>query len=1038
MMIVLHGGVFKEEFFLWGETPGDLDAQTALRPGRQKKSWAALSVPQPLRYDAGTEKLSIALKETGLGFKINKKSFEPLIVWLPTFKNAPVPSSPMIAEASQPVTNAPLAPWKVTVLRLPVDKAVEFLCQCADRQTLGLGIVAGKDLTFFAMAMRFAAGLVTRGQFLPDMIEKDGAYLARWKPVFSGADRERFVRLGKSMPAVSLALSCEVATSPATSPQSLLTEFLGRVVDHLVRRGRPSGQSVVHDSIHDQWLHALASVNGVMEAGAAQLQQLATQVGEWGRPVRVSTIAPFRLCFRIEEPDGEDSKSSSEPQREEWSIRYLLQANHDPSLLIPAEEVWKEKKIRSFGDGKINLREYLLLSLGQASGVCPFIEASLRRPKPAGYRLDAAGVHEFLTQRALTLEQLGFGVMLPAWWTPKGAKLRLTARASVKTPQMQSAKGFTLHEIVQFDWEMALGGERLSFDELQQLAKLKAPLVKVRGRWVQINPEEIPAVLEFLKRKAAEKTTVREVVRMALGGGRGPGGIPVEGISARGWIAELLGELNGEIPFQELSPPEGFQGVLRPYQVRGYSWLGFLKKWGLGACLADDMGLGKTIQTLTLIQRDWQLGERRPLLLICPTSVVSNWEKEAGRFTPDLPVMVHHGIERARGQKFKKDACRHAIVVSSYALLQRDMEVLKEVNWAGIVLDEAQNIKNPETKQAKAARAIQGDYRIALTGTPVENSVGDLWSIMEFLNPGFLGTWTEFKERFFIPIQAARDPEATERLKHLTGPFILRRLKADKTIIADLPEKMEMKVFCALTKEQASLYEAVVKETLKGLDETGGIQRKGIVLATLSKLKQVCNHPAQFLGDNSQVPGRSGKLARLTEMVEEMMEVGDRALIFSQFVEMGAILQRYLQEAFGREALFLHGGVLKKHRDRMVERFQADGNGPSLFILSLKAGGTGLNLTRANHVIHFDRWWNPAVENQATDRVFRIGQTRNVQVHKFICSGTLEEKIDEMIERKKEISENVIGTGEAWLTELSTAELKNLFALRKETIGDLS
>ncbi len=397
-------------------------------------------------------------------------------------------------------------------------------------------------------------------------------------------------------------------------------------------------------------------------------------------------------------------------------------------------------------------------------------------------------------------------------------------------------------------------------------------------------------------------------------------------------------------------------------QVRGYSWLGFLKKWGLGACLADDMGLGKTIQTLALIQRDWYLGERRPLLLICPTSVVSNWEREASRFTPDLPVMIHHGIERARGQEFKKDACRHAIVVSSYALLQRDLEVLKEVNWAGIVLDEAQNIKNPETKQAKAARAIGGDYRVALTGTPVENSVGDLWSIMEFLNPGFLGTRTEFKERFFIPIQAARDPEATERLKHLTGPFILRRLKADKTIIADLPEKMEMKVFCTLTKEQASLYEAVVNETLKGLDKTEGIQRKGIVLATLSKLKQVCNHPAQFLGDNSPVPGRSGKLARLTEMVEEMMEVGDRVLIFSQFAEMGAILRRYLQEAFGREALFLHGGVLKKHRDRMVERFQADGNGPSLFILSLKAGGTGLNLTRANHVIHFDRWWNPAVE----------------------------------------------------------------------------
>ncbi len=1036
MMIILHGGVLKGNFFLWGEIPKDPDAQTALRPRRKRESGATASNPQPLCYDAGTEKLSVILKETGFGFKINKKSFESLIVWLPTAKNAPVPSSPMIGEAPEVAATAPLVPWKVTALRLPVDKAVEFLSQSESKQTLGLGIVVGKDLSFFAMATRFAAGLVTRGQFLPDMIERDGAHFAHWTPVFSGADRERLVRFGKSMPAVARALSIEAGAPPAVSSQSFMTEFLSRVVDHLVRLGKPSAQSVVHHSVHDRWLQALVSSNAEMVGDAAELQQFSTQLREWGRPVRASTVTPFRLCFRIEEPDGEDTKPSVLSRRDGWSVRYLLQANHDPSLLIPAEEVWKKKKAQSFGGGRIDLREHLLLSLGQASGVCPFIEASLRAPNPAGCRLDAGGAYEFLTQRALILEQLGFGLMLPAWWTPKGTKLRLTTRASVKTPRMQSARGFTLHEIVQFDWELALGGETLSFDELQQLAKLKAPLVRVRGQWVQIHPDEIQAVLEFLKKNATGRTTAREVVRLALGGGGGPGGFPVEDVSASGWIAELLGELNGEIPFQELSLADGFQGTLRPYQVRGYSWLGFLKKWGLGACLADDMGLGKTIQTLALIHRDRQLGERRPVLLICPMSVVSNWEREASRFTPDLPVMVHHGIERARGRQFKEDACRHGVVVSSYALLQRDLETLKEVDWAGVVLDEAQNVKNSETKQAKAARAVQGDYRIALTGTPVENSVGDLWSIMEFLNPGFLGTRTEFKERFLIPIQAARDPEATERLRHLTGPFVLRRLKTDKSVIADLPEKMEMKVFCTLTKEQASLYEAVVNETLKGLDKTEGIQRKGVILATLSKLKQVCNHPAQFLSDNSPIPGRSGKLARFIEMVEEMLEVGDRALVFSQFAAMGALLQRYLQEVFGREVLFLHGGVSKRHRDRMVERFQADGNGPSLFILSLKAGGTGLNLTRASHVIHFDRWWNPAVENQATDRAYRIGQTRNVQVHKFICAGTLEEKIDEMIERKKEISERVIGTGEGWLTELSTAKLKDLFALRKEAIGD--
>ncbi len=424
------------------------------------------------------------------------------------------------------------------------------------------------------------------------------------------------------------------------------------------------------------------------------------------------------------------------------------------------------------------------------------------------------------------------------------------------------------------------------------------------------------------------------------------------------------------------------------------------------------------------------------MLLICPMSVVGNWQKEASRFTPDLPVMVHHGVERRKDAAFQEEARKKAMVISSYALLHRDFEILKDVPWSGVVLDEAQNIKNPETKQAKAARALKADYRIALTGTPVENHVGDLWSIMEFTNPGFLGTETEFKKTFFLPIQANKDPQAVERLKRLTRPFILRRLKTDKTIITDLPEKLEMKVFCTLTREQASLYAAVAKEAISEVDSAEGIQRRGVILAALSKLKQVCNHPAQFLGDNSPIPRRSGKLTRLTEMLEEIIEIGDRALVFSQFAKMGEILRKHLQETFGREVLFLHGSVPKKQRDSMVERFQGDADGLQIFILSLKAGGTGLNLTRANHVFHFDRWWNPAVENQATDRVFRIGQSKNVQVHKFLCVGTLEEKIDEMIERKKEIAEGVVGTGEGWLTELSTGELKEIFALRKEAIGE--
>jgi SNF2 family DNA or RNA helicase len=443
-----------------------------------------------------------------------------------------------------------------------------------------------------------------------------------------------------------------------------------------------------------------------------------------------------------------------------------------------------------------------------------------------------------------------------------------------------------------------------------------------------------------------------------------------------------------------------------------------------------------TVQTLALLQHDWSDGYRRPTLLICPTSVIENWRKEAARFTPELPVLIHHGSDRRRSDAFAAAVAGQALVISSYALLHRDLELLRSVAWRGVVLDEAQNVKNPETKQARAARALSADYCIALTGTPVENHVGDLWSLMELLNPGLLGSQTDFKRRFFLPIQVTRDEAAAARLKQLTGPFILRRVKTDRAIIADLPEKLEMKVFCTLTKEQASLYAAVLKDLDEPLEEAEGIQRKGMILATLTKLKQICNHPAQFLGDGSAVAGRSGKLARLEEMLEEVLATGDRALLFSQFAEMGGLLQHHLQRTFGREVLFLHGGVPRARRNQMVERFQSAGNGPPIFILSLKAGGTGLNLTAANHVFHFDRWWNPAVENQATDRAFRIGQCKAVQVHKLLCAGTLEERIDAMIESKQGIAAQVVGTGEGWLTELSTAQLRDLLALRVEALDD--
>jgi SNF2 family DNA or RNA helicase len=467
----------------------------------------------------------------------------------------------------------------------------------------------------------------------------------------------------------------------------------------------------------------------------------------------------------------------------------------------------------------------------------------------------------------------------------------------------------------------------------------------------------------------------------------------------------------------------------------GLAWLVFLRQWGLGACLADDMGLGKTIQLIALLLHERINAQPRPALLICPTSVVGNWQRELTRFAPDLRVLIHHGALRKKDD-LSKQAARHDVVISSYALLHRDEKHLSGVEWSDVILDEAQNIKNPSTKQAQAARKLTAQWRVALTGTPVENRLTELWSIFQFLNPGYLGSQQDFLNRLARPIERGGDEAATQQLKSLVGPFILRRVKTDPAVISDLPEKNEMKVYCSLTKEQATLYQAVVEDSLFKIQEAEGIDRRGVILGTLMKLKQVCNHPAQFLGDGSTLANRSGKLMRLTEMLEEARTVRDHALVFTQFAAMGSLLKTYLQDAFGEEVFFLHGGTPMKARTKMVETFQNDPHSPLIFILSIKAGGTGLNLTRANHVFHFDRWWNPAVENQATDRAFRIGQTKNVQVHKYLCAGTFEEKIDDMIERKQALAESIVGTSEGWITELSTDQLKDLFALRKEAVGD--
>lgn len=831
---------------------------------------------------------------------------------------------------------------------------------------------------------------------------------------------------------------------------------------------------------------------------------------------------PFRTCFKLEPPAEELADSATTKAKttnaETWQLSFYLQANEDRSLLVPAEQVWQTRggTLTFLQHQFENPQERLLADLGRAIHLFPPLETSLKSAKPVGMSLTTPQAYDFLRQAAPLLEQSGLGVLLPSWWLPGNNQKQLGIKLNLKTKRKkgEGAKTTTgllgLEGIISYDWQVAIGnsGEQtLSPQEFEKLAQLKVPLVKLRGQWVEIKPEDIAAVIAFFEKQHANgEMTLGEALRLGLGGEQVAGSdIPVVGVNAEGTLKELLDKLTQPGKIEELTQPQGLTGALRPYQLQGLSWLNFLHTYGLGSCLADDMGLGKSIQTISLILHDFQTRpeiaepaqaessasasvvlqrkkvapfaisngstnvsssnnedfsngestltsleeqteplekEVRPVLVVCPMSVVGNWQREFARFAPSLRVMVHHGNSRLSGEALAAEVYQHEVVITTYALVQRDLEELSAIKWRGLVLDEAQNIKNSQTKQAQAVRALPASYKIALTGTPVENRLSELWSIMDFLNPGYLGTASKFRQNLANPIERYHDQEKSQRLKQLIQPFVLRRLKTDKSIIADLPDKLEMKVYANLTSEQATLYEAVVKEMLEKIEGAAadGIERKGLVLSTLLKLKQVCNHPAQFTKETDfhVLAGRSGKMERLEEMLEEALAEGDKALIFTQFTEMGSLLKPYLQEKLGTEVLYLHGGVTKPKRDEMVARFQATenthSNSPRLFLLSLKAGGVGLNLTAANHVFHFDRWWNPAVENQATDRAFRIGQQKNVQVHKFVCAGTLEERIDQMIEQKRGLAASIVGSnsGENWLTELSTSELRELFQLSRD------
>jgi intein/homing endonuclease len=1485
---ILHGTwlLGEQRFFLWGET----DERTGRR-GRQPKQpqHPAQRDPAGLRELLG-ELLPWAAPE------------HEQTIWLPSAGGAPLPLRELRdAGADVPPGEPELAPWRVRGLLLSAAAATELLIDIGELRCLG------SDLRCWHTATLLAMDLVVGQQLMPTLARAGHRLRARWQPRPVPATAGKISALARALPALCRAVAATPEAAPG--PRALVDGFLAAAVDALARSLAADDQAMAAqlaswrsetNSPGAAWMAALVGPEPELALNVRLGDELFKAWQDWAGLEHVAGDESFRITFRLEPPADAGAP---------WALSYMLQATDDPSLLVPAAQLWRERgDLFTYLDRRFDRpQERLLRGLGFAARFCPPIERSLSARAPDHAELSLGEAFSFLKDAAPLLEQSGFGVLVPAWWGGQG-RIRARARTGERKIKRGDHQGrLSFSSMISFSWELSLGGQPIDRDEFERLVALKQPLVQVRGEWVVLDPAQARDALALFGRGG--EMTVAEALRMGLGGvtPQLPPGVTYEGLEAHGELGALLSGLSDAHRLEELPQPADFEGTLRPYQRRGFSWLAFMRRYGMGACLADDMGLGKclcdtnslvvngTLRTaaqiwqnyageaafdgegfwadpreellinaidtdtgkiilapirklyrqqvrealrtvrledgssITITRRHklltstgwtnelkvgdyvcvpshmlwegqpadhnlvrllaWQIAEghelanknrlvitqkdqgllhellelvrqighqhaldvhkpavrihsngtshilvmsssayrafleaqgyqwgkrsaqkaipdfimqadadsvrvflrnyfdaeasaipsmgsieiasasstlmqqlvvllrrfgiwmrvsekrkratngsgifrtyqigviggnaarlfaerigfgsaekqrkleaicakpvntnvegvpasalvakgvaasrlpvrmfgmhntvcldgsqqfsraslarvaggmdqilsgraeqeyrekkgskwtaqtlaafdgldagllgdtRRevqrlldqevlycriesiedlqhegwvydfevarhhnfvaenivchntaqaialflheretapdagPTLLVAPTSVVGNWQRELARFAPTLRVLAHQGAERERGDELARAAADHDVVITSYPLLARDREALTAAPWRLAVLDEAQNIKNSDTRQAQAARALQAQARIALTGTPVENRLTELWSIMAFLNPGYLGGETEFRRTFARPIERAGDPQAAARLRNLTAPFILRRLKTDPSIISDLPEKQEMKVYVPLTAEQATLYEAAVRDALREIEDADGtadqLKRRGLVLAMLTRLKQICNHPAHFLKDGSPLGDRSGKLARLDEMLEEVLAANDRALIFTQFAEMGTLLQGHFAGRLLSDALFLHGGTPARERDAMVRRFQAP-EGPQLFILSLKAGGVGLNLTHASHVFHFDRWWNPAVEDQATDRAFRIGQKRNVQVHKFVCSGTLEEKIDEMIEGKRALVAQVLGAGEGWLTELSTSQLRELVALRHEDVA---